>query len=404
VSERASGWRRRLGGGAVVALAVVLVWWVFRPAPVRVEIGRVERGRLVVTVDEEGETRVRDRFVIAAPIAGRLARLTFEPGDPVQEGTVVARMHPVPLDPRTRAEAVARLEAAEAALREVTAQVENARAALDQARRTANRARELGRVGTISKEEQERAELDETLRGKELEATRFAERAAAYNLEAARAALMAPGADGSRAMVAACESGEPGCIELRSPVAGRVLRVPEKSERVVTPGEPLLEIGDPTQLEIVVDLLSADAVKVHPGATMLIEEWGGPVALPARVRRVEPSGFTKVSALGVEEQRVNVIGDFTGDTDRLGDGYRIEARIVVTEADDVLLVPSSALFRRRDAWHVFAVVDGRATLRRVEIGRGTPQQTELVSGLAEGDAVILHPSDQVADGTRVEPL
>jgi HlyD family secretion protein len=313
-------------------------------------------------------------------------------------------MHPVPLDPRTRAEAVARLEAAEAALREVTAQVENARAALDQAQRTANRARELGRVGTISKEEQERAELDETLRGKELEATRFAERAAAYNLEAARAALMAPGADGSRAMVAACESGEPGCIELRSPVAGRVLRVPEKSERVVTPGEPLLEIGDPTQLEIVVDLLSADAVKVHPGATMLIEEWGGPVALPARVRRVEPSGFTKVSALGVEEQRVNVIGDFTGDTDRLGDGYRIEARIVVTEADDVLLVPSSALFRRRDAWHVFAVVDGRATLRRVEIGRGTPQQTELVSGLAEGDAVILHPSDQVADGTRVEPL
>jgi HlyD family secretion protein len=399
-----SVWRRRAVTGAVVALAAVLVWWAFRPAPVRVEVGRVGRGRLVVTVDEEGETRVRDRFVIAAPIAGRLARLTLEPGDPVQQGSVVARMHPVPLDPRTRAESMARLEAAQAALREASAQVENARAAFEQAQRTADRARQLGKSGTIAKEERERAELDETLRGKELEATQFAERAAAYNLEAAKAALMAPGGDGSQAVVAACESGEPGCIELRAPVAGRVLRVPEKSERVVSAGEPLLEIGDPTNLEIVVDLLSTDAVKVHAGAPMLIEEWGGPAPLSARVRRVEPSGFTKVSALGVEEQRVNVIGDFSGETGGLGDGYRIEARIVVAEADDVLLVPSSALFRRQDAWFVFAVVNGRAALRRVEIGRGTAQQTELLGGLAAGDAVVLHPSDQVAEGVRVAPL
>ncbi|HSP99585.1 MAG TPA: HlyD family efflux transporter periplasmic adaptor subunit [Candidatus Dormibacteraeota bacterium] len=399
-----TGWRRRAAAGAALVLAAVLVWFVFRPAPVRVEVGRVERGRLMVTVDEEGETRVRDRFVVTAPIAGRVARLTLEPGDPLQQGTVVARMHPVPLDPRARAEAEARLEAAQAAVREATAQVGNARAALEQAQRSAARARQLGRAGTIPEEEQELAELDETSRGKELEAAQFAERAAAYHLEAARAALMAPGNLASQAMVAACESGEPGCIELRAPVAGRVLRVPEKSERVVAPGEPLLEIGDPTALEIVVDLLSTDAVKVHPGATMLIEEWGGPAPLPARVRRVEPSGFTKVSALGVEEQRVNVIGDFTGDTGGLGDGYRVEARIVVAEADDVLLVPSSALFRRQDAWHVFAVVDGRATLRQVEIGRGTPQQTELLGGLAAGDAVVLHPSDQVADGVRVAPL
>lgn len=399
-----TGWRRRGASGAVVALAAVLVWWVFRPAPVRVEVGRVERGRLVVTVDEEGETRVRDRFVVAAPIAGRLARLTLEPGDAVHQGAVVARMHPVPLDPRTRAESVARLEAAEAALRETNAQVENARAAFEQAQRSANRARQLGRTGTIGKEEQERVELDETLRGKELEATQFAERAAAYNLEAAKAAVMAPGGDGGQAMVAACESGEPGCIELRSPVDGRVLRVPEKSERVVAPGEPLLEIGDASHLEIVVDLLSTDAVKVQPGAPMLIEEWGGPAALSARVRRVEPSGFTKVSALGVEEQRVNVIGDFTGGNDALGDGYRVEARIVVAEVEDALLVPSSALFRRQDAWHVFAVIQGRARLRAVEIGRGTAQQTEVLGGLAVGDEVILHPSDQVADDVRVAPL
>ncbi|MBX3024614.1 HlyD family efflux transporter periplasmic adaptor subunit [bacterium] len=397
-------WRRRAAAGAGLALAAVLVWLVFRPAPVRVEVGHVERGRLVVTVDEEGETRVRDRFVVAAPIAGRLARLTLEPGDPVQQGTVVARMHPVPLDPRTRAEALARLEAAQAALRETSAQVENAEAAFAQAQRSANRARQLGRSGTIGKEEQERAELDETLRHKELEASQFAERAAAFNLEAAKAALMAPGADGNQAMVAACESGEPGCIELRAPVTGRVLRVPQKSERVVAAGEPLVEIGDPSDLEIVVDLLSTDAVKVRPGAAMLVEEWGGPTPLAAQVRRVEPSGFTKVSALGVEEQRVNVIGDFTADSGGLGDGYRIEARIVVAEADDVLLVPSSALFRRQDAWHVFAVANGRAALRRVEVGRATAQQTELLDGLALGDAVVLHPSDQVADGVRVAPL
>ena len=388
--------------GAVVLVA--LAWLVFRPAPVRVELGRVERGRLVVTVDEEGETRVRERYVVAAPIAGRVARLTLEPGDPVQPGTVVARMHPVPLDPRTRAEAAARLEAAQAALREASAQVGNARAALEQAQRTAARSRQLGRSGTIGKEEQELAELDETTRGKDLEAAQFAEKAAAYNLEAARAALMAPGGDGNQALVAACESGEPGCIELRSPVAGRVLRVPEKSERVVSPGTPLLEIGDPQQLEIVVDLLSTDAVKVHPGATMLVEEWGGPEPLAARVRRVEPSGYTKLSALGVEEQRVDVVADFTGDTGGLGDGYRIEARIVVAEADDALLVPSSALFRRQGEWHVFAVAGGRAMLRPVRIGRGTPQQTEVLDGLSAGDEVVLHPSDQVADGVRVAAL
>ena len=388
------------GAGALAVLA----WLVFRPSPVRVEIGSVERGRLVVTVDEEGETRVRDRFVVAAPIAGRVARLTLEPGDPVQQGTVVARMHPVPLDPRTRAEAAARLEAAQAAVREATAQVENALAALEQAKRSAARARQLGRTGTIGKEEQELAELEETTRGKDLEVAQFAERAAAYNLEAARATLMAPGGDGSQALVAACESGEPGCIELRSPVAGRVLRVPEKSERVVLAGTPLLELGDPAALEIVVDLLSTDAVKVHPGATMLIEEWGGAEPLAARVRRVEPSGYTKLSALGVEEQRVDVVADFAGDTGGLGDGYRIEARIVVAEADDALLVPSSALFRRQGEWHVFAVAGGRAMLRPVKIGRGTPQQTEVLDGLSAGDEVVLHPSDQVADGVRVAAL
>lgn len=399
-----ANWRRRAATGAGLAILAGLGWLVFRPAPVRVELGTVERGRLVVTVDEEGETRVRDRFVVAAPIAGRVARLVLEPGDPVQTGTVVARMHPLPLDPRSQAEATARLEAAQAAVREADARVDNARAAQAQAARSAARSRQLGRSGTIGQEELELSELDATLRQKELEAAEFAARAARYNLEAARAALMAPGGDGSQALVAACESGEPGCIELRSPVDGRVLRVPEKSERVVAAGTPLLELGDPRALEIVVDLLSTDAVKVRPGAPMWVEDWGGAAALAARVRRVEPSGYTKLSALGVEEQRVDVVGDFTDGSGGLGDGYRIEARIVVAEADDVLLVPSSALFRRGGAWHVFAVAGGRATLRAVEVGRGTPQQSEVLAGLAAGDVVVLHPSDRVADGVRVAAL
>ncbi len=396
--------RRRVLGFAAAAAIAGLLFLVFRPSPVHVETGTVARGRLLVTVDEEGETRVRDRFVVAAPIAGRVARLVLEAGDAVRQGEVIARMHPLPLDPRSRAEAEARLEAAQAAVREADARVAQAQAAHEQAARSAARSRQLGRSGTIADEELEQAVLLETARAREREAAQFAARAAAYNLEAARAALLAPGGGGSQALVAACESGEPGCVELRSPVDGQVLRVPEKSERVVTAGTPLLELGDPAALEVVVDVLSTDAVKVRPGAAMLIEEWGGAQPLQATVRRVEPAGFTKLSALGVEEQRVNIVGDFAGTHDGLGDAYRIEARIVVDEAADALLVPSSALFRRGGQWHVFTVAGERAALRAVEIGRSNPRHAEVLSGLAEGDTVILHPSDQVADGVRIEAL
>ncbi len=378
-----------------------LLFLVFRTAPVRIESAAIARGRLLVTIDEEGETRVRDRFVVAAPIAGRVSRLTVEPGDAVRQGDVVARMHPLPLDPRTQAEAQARLEAAQAAVREADARVAQARAAREQAVRSASRARQLGRSGTIGQEERELVELNETARTQELEAAEFAARAAAFNLEAAGAALMAPGAEGGAALAVACDSGEPDCLELRAPVDGRVLRVPEESERVVVAGTPLLELGDPEAIEIVVDVLSTDAVQVRAGAAMLIEDWGGAEPLRARVRRVEPSGFTKLSALGVEEQRVNVVGDFDGDRGGLGDAYRVEARIVVAEVAEALLVPSSALFRRQDAWHVFTVIGGRAALRAVEIGRVNAEQAEVRAGLAVGDVVVLHPSDQVTDGARV---
>jgi HlyD family secretion protein len=383
---------------ALAALgALALVVYLVRPTPIEVETATVVRGPLQVTVDEEGETRVRDRFVVAAPVPGRLDRITLDEGDSVGAGDVVARMNPQPLDPRTQAEAAARREAAEAAEREADARVEQARAALAQAEREAERARQLAVGGTISNEERERAELQETTRGKELEAALFAARAADHNVRAARAALLAPGTAGA----ATCDDGAEACLEIRAPVGGRVLRVLEESERVVNVGAPLLEIGDPTALEIIVDVLSTDAVKVRPGAAVLVEEWGGERPLRAHVRAVEPSGFTKVSALGVEEQRVNVLADFDDDPGRLGDGYRLEARIVVWEGTDVLKIPASALFRRGSDWHVFLVEKGRARRRAVEVGHGSALEFEVKSGLDEGATVIIHPSDLIEDGVKV---
>jgi HlyD family secretion protein len=396
-------WWKRIGGvvGMVAVLALVVL--IFRPAPVRVDVARAVRGPLQVTVDEEGKTRVRDRFVMAAPVAGRVERITLDEGDVVEPGTVAARIHPLPLDPRARAEATARLDAAQAEQRAADARVEQARAALEQARRAGNRARQLAAAGTLSAQEREQAELAETTQEKELEAATFAARAAVYNVEAARAALLAPTGN-AEALVAPCGESDAACIALRSPIHGRVLRVPEESERVVAVGTPLIELGDPSALEVVVDVLSADAVKVHPGALMLIDDWGGPGTLRARVRLVEPAAFTKVSALGVEEQRVNVIADFLQPADSLGDGYRLEARIVVWESDDVLKIPSSALFRRGSVWNVFVAEGGRARRRALEIGHRSGLEVEVLQGIEPGETAILHPSDQIDDGVRVKPL
>jgi HlyD family secretion protein len=383
--------------GAV--LAVVLGALMLRRPPLRVEVAPVARGPLRVTIDEEGETRVRDRFVVAAPVAGHLDRITLKAGDAVDRGSIVARLHPLPLDPRAQAEAKARLEAAEAAEREADARVAQARATLEQATRSARRARQLARPGTISAEELELAELAETTRQKELEAALFAATVAEHNVEAARATLLAPGGGGEA--VSTCDDATGPCIALHAPVRGRVLRVLEGSERVVAVGTPLLEIGDPAKLEVVIDVLSGDAVKVRPGATVLVDDWGGERTLAARVRLVEPSGFTKVSALGVEEQRVNVIADFVEPPTGLADGYRVEGRIVIWENADVVKIPSSALFRRGGTWNVFVVDAGRARRHEIRIGHRNPLETEVVEGLAPGDRVIEHPSDLIEDGTRV---
>jgi HlyD family secretion protein len=383
--------QRRLGSLALLLIGAGLLYLWLRVDPVQVDVATVARGPLQVTVDEEGETRVRERFVVAAPVSGRLERLRLDAGDAVQAGQVVAEMVPQSLDPRFLAEARARRDAAVAQTREAEARVAQAAAALAQAQRTAGRARRLAENKTISSEELEVATLEETTRARDLDAARAAARTAEYNLEATEAALLASGED----------VGPDDRVALRSPVGGAVLRLFEESARVLPVGTPVLEVGNPNELEIVIDVLSTEAVKVRPGARVLIEDWGGDGTLEARVRRVEPSGFTKVSALGVEEQRVNVIADFVAANAGLGDAYRLEARIVVWDGEEVLQVPSGAIFRARGAWRVFVVADGKAAERIVRLGHRTPLAAEVVDGIAAGETVIVHPSDLVADGVPV---
>jgi len=373
----------------VVALIVIA----FLPSPIKVETARVTKGPLRVTVDEEGEARAHDRFVVAAPIAGRLTRVELHGGDPVSLNQVVAVINPLPIDQREHAEIKARVQSAEALKRGADEAVEHARADHEQAERDLRRAENLVEGGVISRQSLEQASNAETISKNELEAARFRAQAAASDVNVAKAGLIA---------IESEQGGASKLVTLRSPVRGRVLWVIEKSERVVTSGTPIITIGDPGKLEIVVDLLSTDAVKVKPGAAMVLENWGGESSIRARVRTVEPSAFTKVSALGIEEQRTNIVADFVDPPGPLGDGYRVEARIIIWEAEAVLTIPSSALFRRGEGWCVFVVENGKASRREVEIGHRSQFDAEVVSGLDEGSAVIVHPTNQIDDGAKVE--
>lgn len=383
---------------AILALGVIgLLATAFRPAPVQVEAARARPGPLRVTVDAEGKTRVHDRFVVAAPVAGRLSRINLHRGDLLARDAVIARIDPLPLaplDPRQLAEARARVAAAEELKHQAEAIVEHTSADCEQARREYERAERLVETGDIAKQEFERIRTAERTCQKELEAARFKARAAAAEVDVAKAALLA--------VEQAGQSGPTAAVFVRSPLRGRVLRVIEESERVVTPGTPLIEISNPSNLELVIDVLSTDAVKVSPGAPVLIENWGGEQPLQAKVRLVEPSAFTKVSALGIEEQRVNVIADFVDPAGALGDGYRIEARIVIWESENVLLIPASALFRHGQGWSVFVIENGMARQHEVEVGHRTAIDVEIQQGLAEGTEVILHPTNQITDGLRVK--
>ena len=385
--------RRVLLSIAVIGGLLAIALW---PRTVVVELASVARGPLVVTVDEEGRTRVRDRFIVAAPVAGRVLRIDLDPGDRVARGELVARVQPESpplLDARTRAEAVAALAGAEASLGHARAEEQRAGAALSHAQHELTRTRQLTAAGAISTQELDTREAEVKLANEAANAAGFAVRTASAEVERARA------------RVATSVTGKGGgTVVVRAPTDGVVLRRLRESESVVPAGEPLVEIGDPRQIEIVTDLLSTDAVRVKPGARATIEQWGGDSALGATVRRIEPSGFTKVSALGVEEQRVNVVLEFVDegeDCAPLADGYRVEARIVLWEAPDVLLVPTNALFRDGARWAVYVASEGRARHTIVELGRQNGQESEVISGLSEGDVVIVHPGDLVRDGVRL---
>jgi HlyD family secretion protein len=377
--------RRGLLWGSAGLVAAAFLIYALRPAVVPVEVTVVTRGLLRVTIDEEGRTRVRDRYVVVAPVAGRVARTTLAEGSPVTRGMAVAQLSAAPLDPRSREEAAARLSAAEDAARAATAAVSEARAALAQTVRSRARAESLYAQRLLSTEQRELAAVAETTAIRQAEASDFHAQATAHDVEVARAALSAGAAP---------------VLALLSPIRGRVLRIPERSERVVAAGTPLVELGDPARLEIVVDLLSEDAAKVKPGDRVLIERWGGDRPLEAHVRVVEPSGFTKISALGVEEQRVNVIADLDVAPPQLGDGFRVETRIVQWEGD-ALKVPASALYQDANHWRAFVVVNGRARSRIVEIGHRNPDDAEVLSGLSLGDRVIRQPTDKISEGSRV---
>lgn len=383
---------------ALVAAAAAAIWSVM-PKATPVETALVDKGRFVATVDEDGKTRIRERYVVAAPLAGRLTRVRLKAGDRVNTDDAVATIVPAPapfLDPRARREAEERVGIAEAALERSRAGVERAQAQADQANSELTRTRALVDRGVSTTQAMERAELAQRLADRDLRAARFQLDAGGHELEQARI-LLAQYHDGDKTP----RNG----WNVVSPVAGVVLKVAQESETIVSPGAPIMEIGDPRDLEIVVDVLSSGAVEIRPGASVTIENWGGQGVLTGAVRYVEPAAFTKISTLGVEEQRVNVVIDITSPPERwagLGDGYQLDARIEVFAEDQTIVVPVGALFRRGENWSVFVVENGRAQPRQVTLTRRSGRVAAISAGVNPGDRVVVYPSDRVTAGGRVE--
>ena len=384
-------WKRILLAAAALA-AVAVVVFVLLPAPLDVDGAVVQSGPMQVTVDDQGETRSHDRYVLSAPVAGRLTRIELHDGDPVSENQLVARIAPLPLSSRELDEITARVASAEAIQREADQRVRHAVEDVAQARREYERVRKLVQEGFMSPQAVEQARNMAVTASNEAEAARFRARAAAADVRVARSGLTGARAAGQAAGA---------LVQVRAPMSGRILRIHDPSERVVMAGMALLTLGDLKGLEVVVELLSSEAVKVSPGIPVLVEGWGGDRALRAKVRRVEPYAVTKVSALGIEEKRVNVIADFVDPPGPIGDGFRITARVITWQADQVLKVPSSAMFRCATAWCVFVVEEGRARRRTIEVGHRNLVEAEVTSGLTAGQTVVRYPSNDVADGVRV---
>jgi HlyD family secretion protein len=381
---------------AALAAAIIVA---LREPPISVELGTVSKGPLTVTIDDLGETRVRNLYVVAAPITGQLRRVPLKPGDRAVAGsTLLGRIDPVepgPLDARSYAQAQANIRSLEAQLAASRSRISEAEAELVLGERDYARASDLERRGFVTKASLDRARAARDRGRAAVAAARQSAAAMSQDLAAARAALLV---SGSRAP-------SRGTVNVTAPVSGFVLRVPQESERVVVAGTPLVEIGDPDRLELVTDLLSEDAVRVRPGAEVFIENWGGAQPLKGKVRLIEPFGFTKISALGVEEQRVNVVIDLAEPREawrRMGHGYRARVGIVTWSTPSTVKVPISALFRMGNRWSLFLAEDGhRARLVPVEVGRMNDEEAEIKSGVSAGDRVILHPSDKVRDGVKI---
>ncbi len=405
--KTAPTWRRRLplyGGIVLVGLIVLGLW----PRPIPVESGTVTRGPLVVTVDEEGMTRVKNRYVVSSPIAGQLRRIDWKAGAPVEAGkTVLATLESSGadfLDARSLAQAEARVRAAEANREAAAAQRDRAATAAKLAAAEFERTRQLREQKVASAQEFDLAQMRADTSAQDARAAEFALKVAEYELDQARA-LLTRGKPPAGAAAGAPADLPP--LVITSPVDGKILRVFQESARVVPAGFPLMEVGDPTDLEVRIEVLSRDGVAIRPGARVMLERWGGDEPLNARVRLVEPSAFTKISALGVEEQRVYVIADFTDPLSKrptLGDSYRVEARVVTWEKRDALHAPAGALYQQQGAWHTFVIEGGRARLRTVKVGHTNGVETEILDGLSEGDRLVVYPGDKVFDGTRVQPL
>ncbi len=393
--QRALTW---VGALLLISFIVAGLW----PKPHPAEIAAVSRGSLVVTIEEEGMTRVKNRYTISSPVGGLLRRIDWKPGAKVVAGETVLALLDTQgadlLDARSLALAEARVKGAQAGRLQAAAHHESALAAARLAAGDFDRAEQLYASGSISKRERDAAQQNHTSAAQNSRAAGFALDVAEFELQQAQAVLM-------RGREGGADDGEP--LVITSPVSGRILRVFQESERVVPAGFALLEVGDPTDLEARIEVLSRDAVGIKPGARTELVKWGGDAVLRGRVRVVEPSAFTKVSALGVEEQRVNVIVDFLDPLaarPTLGDAYRVEARIVAWESEDVLKAPAGALFQQGDHWEAYRVSGGRAELITVETDHTNGLETEILGGLQESDKVIVYPGDKIADGVRVTPL
>lgn len=392
---------KRVLMGFAVAAACSMAAWALWPKPIAVEVAHISRGPILITVEDEGKSRIKDLYTVSTPITGKVVRLSLEAGDQVTKDmttiAVIEPMAPAFLDVRTQRELEAHAEAAKAGLGLAEAEANHAQAELAFAQSELIRATSLGRTKTISERALERARIDVETRQAALARAKAGLEVRKRELESARARLIAPEEAWKGEVPTGC------CVTVRAPVSGRVLRVMQESERVIAAGTPLIEIGDLKNLEFVVNLLSADAVKVADGAGAIIDGWGG-VPLVARVTRIEPAGFTKVSALGIEEQRVRTIlqlRDASQVASKLGHEYRVLVRIIVHEIVSALRVPISALFRKGDQWAVYVVENRQARSAAVQVGHRNGQFAEVLGGLADGTLVVLHPSDRVYEGTRV---